>query len=128
MTEAVKDDLLESPSDAVVNRMINDFARVVMATYRDRLSSIYLFGSRARGDHTRDSDTDIAVVLADRGFDFWTEKMRLADIEYDLIVETGAEPQGWPVRECEWLNPDRHRNPELIKAMKRDGRRIEVSE
>jgi len=128
MTEAVKDDLLESPSDAAVNRMINDFARVVMATYRDRLSSIYLFGSRARGDHTRDSDADIAVVLADRGFDFWTEKMRLADKEYDFIVETGAEPQAWPVHECEWLNPDRHRNPELIKAMKRDGRRIEVSE
>jgi predicted nucleotidyltransferase len=120
------DDLLKPPDDATVNRAIREFARVVRALYGDRLKGLYLFGSRARGDHTRDSDADVVVVLDDRDFDFWTEKMRLADLEHDIIVETGAEPQAWPLRESDWLEPARHRNPELVKAMWRDGRKIEV--
>jgi hypothetical protein len=90
--------------------------------YGERLRGVYLFGSRARGDHTPESDADVAVVLADGDWDYWNEKMRLADLEYDTIIATGAEPQGWPVRESEWLNPVRHRNPELVRAMRRDAK------
>ena len=120
------EDYLEPPSDEAVMRAVEEFARTVRAAYGDRLQGLYLFGSRARGDHTRESDADVAVVLADSGWDFWAEKMRLADIEYDIIVETGAEPQGWPVRKSEWLNPDSHRNPDLIRAMRRDAVEIGV--
>jgi predicted nucleotidyltransferase len=31
--------------------------------YGDRLVAIYVFGSRARGDHRPDSDLDLAVIL-----------------------------------------------------------------
>jgi len=86
------DDLLKPPDDAMVNRAIR-------AIYGDRLKGLYLFGSRARGDHTLDSDADIAVVRDDRDFDFRVEKMRLADLEHDIIVETGLEPQAWPPRD-----------------------------
>jgi uncharacterized protein len=125
MSDATLDDLLHSPDDAAVDRAIREFAYRVQTLYGRRLKGLYLFGSRARCDHTRDSDADVAVVLDDRDFDFWTEKMRLADLEHDIIIATGAEPQAWPVREGEWLEPARHRNPELIKAMRRDGKRIE---
>ena len=120
------EDYLEPPSDEAVMRAVEEFAQTVRTAYGDRLEGLYLFGSRARGDHTRESDADVAVVLADSDWDFWAEKMRLADIEYDIIVETGAEPQGWPVRKSEWLNPDSHRNPDLIRAMRRDAVEIGV--
>ena len=51
--------------------------------------------------------------------------VRLADIEYDVIVDTGIEPQGWPISESEWRNPELHENPPLVRAMRRDGRPIE---
>ncbi len=116
------DDLLTLPDDATVDRALRDFADTLRPVYGERLRGVYLFGSRARGDHTPESDADVAVVLADGDWNYWDEKMRLADLEYDTIIATGAEPQGWPVRESEWLNPERHRNPELVRAMQRDAR------
>ena len=120
-------DLLAPMDDAVVDRAVRDFAREVRRSYGDRVKGMYLFGSRARGDHTAESDADVAVVLADGDWRAWDEKMRLADIEYDIIVDTGIEPQGWPVSESEWRNPDLHDNPPLVRAMRRDAKRIEIS-
>ena len=44
---------------------------------------------RARGDARADSDYDVAVFLKDSG-SFWTESGRLADIETDILYDTGA--------------------------------------
>ena len=119
--------LYSRADDAVVGRALHEFVRAVRRTYGDRVKGIYLFGSRARGDHTADSDADVAVVLADGNWRVWDEKMRLADIEYDIIVDTGVEPQGWPVSESEWRNPELHDNPPLVRAMRRDAKSIEAS-
>jgi predicted nucleotidyltransferase len=116
----VANDLLEAPDDAAVDLAVRDFARAIREAYGNRVKGLYLFGSRARGDHTPESDADVAVVLADGEWSVWDEKMRLADIEYAIIIATGAEPQGWPVRESEWENPSLHRNPALVRAMRRD--------
>jgi predicted nucleotidyltransferase len=120
------DDLLVPPDDAAVYQALGDFAHALQQMYGDRLKGVYLFGSRARGDHTSESDADVAVVLADGDWRHWDEKMRMADLEYDIIIATGAEPQGWPVRESEWLHPERHRNPELVHAMRRDAKDLLV--
>jgi antitoxin ChpS len=116
--------LLTPPNDAAVAEAVEKFAEKVRKAYGSRVEGIFLFGSRARGEHTNESDADIAVVLADGGWNAWAEKMRLADMEYDTIVETGAEPQAWPVRLSEWVDPAKHANPTLIRAMRRDAREI----
>ncbi len=121
-------DLLTPPDEATVDGAVHDFARAVRDAYGDRVKGIYLFGSRARGDHTPNSDADVAVVLDDGDWRVWDEKMRLAGIEYDIIVDTGAEPQGWPIRESEWINPDLHSNPPLVRAMRRDAKPIGASQ
>jgi predicted nucleotidyltransferase len=113
-------DPLDTPDDAAVGRALRDFTRALERLYGPRLKGIYLFGSRARGDHTVESDADVAVVLADGDWDPRDERMRIADLEYDTIVATGAEPQAWPLSESEWLAPERHHNPALVKAMRRD--------
>ena len=94
--------LLEAPDDRIVERAIEEYTRDLRREYASRLRGVYLFGSRARGEHSRESDADIAVVLADVDYDFWTEKMRLADLAYDVIVATNVHVQGWPVSESEW--------------------------
>ena len=118
-------DLLAPPTDAAIESATRDFVREVRNAYGDRVKGVYLFGSRARGDATSESDVDVAVVLADGVWRAFDEKMRLADIEYDIIVGTGIEPQGWPISESEWRNPELHENPPLVRAMRRDGRPIE---
>ena len=115
-------DLMAPPDDMAVERALRDFARAVERTYGDRLRGIYLFGSRARGDHTPESDADIAIVLANGDWRRWDETMRIADLEYETIVATGAEPQGWPVSEREWMHPELHHNPALVRAMRRDAK------
>jgi predicted nucleotidyltransferase len=57
--------------------------------YGDRLEAATLFGSRARGDHSDESDYDIAVFL--KGYDLtMPEVLRLADISWDIQTELNA--------------------------------------
>ena len=111
--------------DGAAERALAEFTAAIRRHYGNRLLALYLFGSRARGDHTPDSDVDVAVVLADRKLDFWREKMALADLAFEPIAASGIHVQGWPVSSAAWSQPETHRNPSLIRAMRRDGRVID---
>ncbi|MEI6429082.1 MAG: nucleotidyltransferase domain-containing protein, partial [Pseudanabaena sp. ELA607] len=54
--------------------------------YADRLHSLVLFGSQARGDANQDSDIDILVVLKDE-VDSWTEIKRTGGFIAHLSLE-----------------------------------------
>jgi len=101
------------------------FADAVGRAYGDRLKGLVVFGSRARGSASSRSDLDVAVIMTDERIDRYREKMALADIAYDAIVETGIHVQPWPVSSDEWLHPQNHTNPTLVRAMRRDGRSVE---
>ena len=49
----------------------------------------------------------------------------MADIAYDAI-ETYVDVQALPISENEWEHPELHRNPALVRAIKRDGMIREV--
>jgi uncharacterized protein len=49
------------PIDGTTLRALEDFKARLDQRYRERLKAVYLFGSRARGDHRPDSDMDVAV-------------------------------------------------------------------
>jgi uncharacterized protein len=104
----------------IVLRALGMFAERVAADYGQRVSRLVVFGSRARGSATRESDVDVAVVL-EGADDLRADRDRLSDMAYDVLVETGEELQPWPVSTATWENPDLARNPVLIRAMKRDG-------
>lgn len=118
---------LRPPSEAEVERALERFASDVRRHYGDRLVALLLFGSRARGDHRPDSDADVAVVLRDGDWVAWDERRALSGFSYDRIVEDGVEIQGRPVREDEWARPDRHANPALVRAIRRDGRPLDAT-
>jgi uncharacterized protein len=56
--------------------------------YGPRLERVLLYGSRARGDAREDSDWDVAVILRDYDGRLG-EIYRLADLSFDLMLETG---------------------------------------
>jgi predicted nucleotidyltransferase len=119
------DDILRPPTEEEVETAVRRFAADLTAHYGARLRGLYLFGSRARGDHEPDSDVDIIVLLEDGDWRFFREKMDIAGIATDTIIETGVHVQGWPVSCAVWENPEAHTNPMLIHNMRRDAKPIE---
>ncbi len=119
------EELLRPPTEAEVEQSLATFAVDLRRHYGDRLCGLWLFGSRARGDHHPHSDVDVAVVLLDGDWLEWRERDALSDLSYDRLIDDGAEIQGWPVRLSDWNDPERHSNPSLVRAMRRDAKPVE---
>lgn len=88
------------------------------------LAGAILFGSRARRSHRPNSDADIAVLLHGQRGKFLDTKLALADIAYDVLLETGVLIQPLPVWEDEWEHPERYTNPALLRNIDREGVRL----
>ncbi len=88
------------------------------------LAGAILFGSRARRNHRPDSDADIAVLLHGQRGRFLDTKLAMADIAYDVLLETGVLIQPLPVWEDEWQHPETYTNPALLHNISRDGVRL----
>jgi len=114
------------PTSEDVKLALDAFAVAVRSHYGTRLRDIVLFGSRARGDGEADSDADVAVILADGDWRYWREKMVLAGIAYDPLIEFGLHIQPWPISLSEWNDPASHRNPRFLANIHRDARPIVV--
>jgi predicted nucleotidyltransferase len=67
----------------------------VQRRFGAQLAGIYLFGSRARGDHRADSDLDVAVVLHDVVRPLSVVDRELLDLTYPLEIERGVHIQAW---------------------------------
>lgn len=80
-----------------------------------------LFGSRARGGFRSDSDADIAILLNGPHRPFLDTKLALADIAYDVLLETGIHIQPLPLWQEEWDHPETFSNPRLIESIRREG-------
>ena len=69
--------------------VLSRFRRDLDAAYGPRLERAILFGSRARGDATAESDFDVAVFLHEPA-ELWDELGRLSHITTRILDETGA--------------------------------------
>jgi antitoxin ChpS len=107
LSEAELAELLQPPSDVEVEKALDAFAFAARAHYGDRLTGLYLFGSRARGDYRPDSDADVVVVLADGDWEEWVERRKLNRFAYDAGFDYGLDIQPWPMSLAEWTNPER---------------------
>ncbi len=73
------------------------FRSALVNSYGERIERIVLFGSRARGDARPDSDYAVAVFL--RNFAGIAEEMGpIAEIETDILIDTGAVINALPLR------------------------------
>lgn len=65
---------------------MNEFVRRALEKYGDKIDSIILFGSVARGEAREGSDIDILVVAVG---DRFRMRRELSGIVLDILLETG---------------------------------------
>jgi predicted nucleotidyltransferase len=114
--------LRDTPVDPATLNAANAFIRRVSAHYP--VSRAILFGSRARGGFRPHSDADIAVLLHGHPGKFLATKLAMADIAYDVLLDTGIRIQPLPIWEEEWKHPELYANPQLLQNIHRDGIRL----
>jgi predicted nucleotidyltransferase len=98
---------------------VQAFARRVADEY-DLLGAV-LFGSRAGHGYRPDSDADLAVLLRGERGPRIDVALRLADIAFEVMLETGILIDAIPFWEEEWAHPERFANPALIENIRREG-------
>ena len=96
-----------------------EFVRRVSVRYS--VKAALLFGSRARRTHRTDSDVDVAVLLRGRHGKLMDTSLDMADIAFDVLLETNVYIQPLPIWEYEWEHPETHSNPRLLENIKREG-------
>ncbi|HEC88190.1 MAG TPA: nucleotidyltransferase domain-containing protein [Thermoplasmata archaeon] len=66
-------------------KAVDEFIRRALEKYKDRIDTIILFGSVARGEAREDSDIDILIVTKEEDF-----RLRhiLIGIAFDILLET----------------------------------------
>lgn len=109
---------IDHATEAAVRRFIG-----LIADRYDTAGAI-VFGSRARGTHRPDSDADVAVLLKGEHQRVLTTTLAMADVAYDVLLETGINISPLPVWLDEWEHPERHSNPVLLHNIVREGVRL----
>ena len=106
---------------------LDDDTRRATKSFLERTSAdfdvigAFLFGSRARRSFYPDSDADVAVLLSGATGPFVQTKLAMADIAYDVLLETGIRIQAFPIWEEEWKHPECYSNPRLLENIAREG-------
>ena len=114
--------LSEHPLDAATAKTVAEFLARVSRVFD--VQQAILFGSRAKGTFTNDSDADVVVLLAGNSSQkgkFMATKLAMADVAFDVLLDTGIRIEPLPVWEDEWAQPDNYRNPLLLRNIERDG-------
>lgn len=88
------------------------------------MTEVIVYGSRARGTHRPDSDVDVAVLLNGEHQRFLTTKLAMADVAFDVLLETGISISPLPVWLDEWEHPELYSNPSLLYNIAREGVRL----
>jgi len=119
-------DTITRPSAPRIDAETERAARVFLKRIEEKypFSEAILYGSRARGEHTPDSDADIAVVLKQGTPDKEARTdaaLDWAGIAFHVLMETGIKVSGFPVWPDELAHPETFSNPALIDNILRDG-------
>ena len=98
--------------------------------FLDRIAHDYdmagaiVYSSRARGDHQPDSDADVAVLLREKPQRLLPTKLDMADVAFDVLLETGILVSPLPVWLEEWEHPEGYSNPALLRTIDQEGVRL----
>ncbi len=106
--------------DPATRKALAKFKAVLKRSYGEHLRGVYLFGSRARGDHRPDSDADVAVFL-DQVADPLGEQLGLVELGYAILLDTGINIQPWVFEYASLADPASHRAPHLVRAICEEG-------
>jgi len=88
------------------------------------MAGAIVYGSRARGTHRPDSDADVLVLLKGEHQRVLKTTLAMADVAYDVLLETGINISPLPVWLDQWEHPESFSNPELLHNIAREGVRL----
>ena len=91
---------------------------------RHDMAGAIVYGSRTRGTYRPDSDADVAVLLKGEHQRVLPTTLAMADVAYDVLLETGINISPLPVWLDEWEHPENHSNPALLHNIVREGVRL----
>lgn len=101
----------------IASRLLAELKERLTAAYGDRLHSVVLFGSEARGDAGPDSDIDILAVLDKLTEDFGDELERGLTAVYPIALRLGRRVSVKPLVREEYERGD---SP-LLRQVRRSG-------
>jgi len=108
--------------DADTARATSLFVQRIASQYD--MAGAVLFGSRARLTHHPDSDADVAILLRGAHQRFLPTKLAMADVAFDVLLETGINISPLPIWMDEWEHPETFSNPLLLKNIAEEGVRL----
>lgn len=108
--------------DSETARAVRLFMQRIVGQYD--VAGAILYGSRARGTYQPDSDADVAVLLKGEHRRLLPTALAMADVAYDVLLETGINISPLPVWADEWERPETHSNPDLLHNIAREGIRL----
>lgn len=101
--------------DSTLNQIVNN----TLSQFPD--AEVYLFGSRARKDHNKNSDWDLLILLENAEISVGSEK-KLMDTIYELELETGQVLSPFIYSKQVWNQ--RMENSSFFKNVTKEGIRI----
>ena len=101
--------------DPTLANAVKQFAQRLVGHFP--VQGVILFGSRARGTHRAGSDADVAVLLngTPRPGDPLDAALAMADVAWDVLLQTEIYIHPLPVWESQWKYPETHPNPRLLR-------------
>jgi predicted nucleotidyltransferase len=96
---------------------ISEYAEQIRNRYPERILSVTLFGSKARGDADAESDIDLLVLVDEESNSFRSELWRIASdvsLEHNVVLSVRVYAQS------RWAESRRIRLP-LYRAISTDG-------
>lgn len=113
----------EAPLDAQTLATVHTFLQ--RAVMQFPVKQAILFGSRARGHYSAESDADLALILCGEKHRLLTTKLAMSDLAFDVLLETGIRIEALPIWEDDWQHPENFTNPALLRNIQRDGVQIQ---
>lgn len=109
-----------------IDRDTEEAVRRFLSLIADRydMAGAIVYGSRARGTYRPDSDADVAVLLKGQHQRVLNTTLAMADLAYDVLLETGINISPLPVWLDEWEHPETFSNPTLLRNIAREGVRL----
>jgi len=111
-------------TDPKERQALETFRAVLSDRYGADLKAVYLFGSRARGDHHPDSDADVAVFVDSKDRtrdDLIREQIDLSADAYDIWLDTDVRIQPWVFASEALLHLERDKNAHLLSSILAEG-------
>ncbi|HEV8715198.1 MAG TPA: nucleotidyltransferase domain-containing protein [Candidatus Binatia bacterium] len=96
---------------------LDAYRQILAEQFPGLVQRIIIFGSKAKGTATPDSDLDVLVIIREGD---WRLKDALAAPGYDLVIGTDVVPSILVYTEQEWEDRRRLRAP-FWQAVDRDG-------